>query len=93
MDGPTKIMIIRHGEKPMDKHVPPYGVTPDGEHDWESLTVQGWLRAGAVQFLFAPLSGKFVSPNLATPSAIFASKRREAKTMTTAARASGPCKP
>jgi hypothetical protein len=71
----AKVMIIRHGEKPTVKHQPPYGVTADGEQDWESLTVRGWLRAGALETLFAPSRGPL--PNhLAKPSVIYASKPR-----------------
>jgi hypothetical protein len=39
----TKIMIIRHVEKPSSAlpQVPPYGVTDTGDQDPESLTIQG----------------------------------------------------
>jgi hypothetical protein len=46
-------MFIRHGEKPTGQG-PPYGVSADGEHDPESLTVTGWTRAGALVGLFDP---------------------------------------
>lgn len=70
---PTKIMIIRHAEKPLDGHAP-YGVNSDGVGDGESLTVQGWQRAGALADLFAPSRGPFQDPNLATPNFVYASK-------------------
>jgi broad specificity phosphatase PhoE len=69
-------MVIRHGEKPSVKHRPPYGVTADGEQDWESLTVRGWLRAGALQNLFAPSRGR-VDDQLATPTIIYVSRPRD----------------
>jgi len=76
MSSALKVMIIRHGEKPMRKHQAPYGITEDGEQDWDSLTVQGWQRAGALQGLFAPPHGPPTNSNLTQPSAIYASKRR-----------------
>lgn len=69
----TKIMIIRHAEKPSGKGAP-YGVNSDGVGDPESLTVQGWQRAGALADLFAPSRGSLQDPHLATPQFIFASK-------------------
>jgi hypothetical protein len=77
MTTPSKVMIIRHGEKPTIKHQPPFGVTADGEQDWESLTVRGWLRAGALEALFAPSNGPPPKPALAKPSLIYASKPRD----------------
>jgi hypothetical protein len=51
---PTRIMFIRHAEKP---HEPPCenddGVKRSGENDEESLTVRGWQRAGALVHFFA----------------------------------------
>jgi hypothetical protein len=72
----SKVMVIRHGEKPTAKHQPPYGVTADGEQDWESLTVRGWLRAGALETLFDPSRGQVNQP-LAKPTVIYASKPRD----------------
>lgn len=66
---PTKILIIRHAEKPA-KDGPPYGVTRKGERSKESLTVRGWQRAGALTNLFA-LDGH---NQLAQPQFLFASK-------------------
>ena len=54
--GPDVIMIIRHAEKPTGSGAP-YGITADGKKDSESLTVQGWTRAGALTGLFAPRDG------------------------------------
>ncbi len=51
---PSRIMFIRHAEKP---HKPPCenddGVKKSGEQDEESLTVRGWQRAGALVHFFA----------------------------------------
>lgn len=77
MSGPTKVMIIRHGEKPTIKHQPPFGVTLDGEEDWESLTVRGWLRASGLARLFNPVKGAFPNDALARPTSIYASAPRE----------------
>lgn len=71
MATPTKIMVIRHGEKPTVKHTPPFGVDIDGNQDWYSLIVVGWQRAGALLKLFDPNGGCL--PNLAVPGLIYAS--------------------
>ena len=67
----TRIMIIRHGEKP--DNPPPHGVTAKGDHDIQSLTVQGWQRAGALAAFFAPTNGPLQSPLISTPGTILAS--------------------
>ena len=64
------IMIIRHAEKPAGAEAP-YGIDVDGNPDKHSLTVRGWMRAGALVPLFAPGSG-ISRPGLARPTAIFA---------------------
>ena len=68
----TKIMLIRHAEKPINFQ-PPYGVTCEGERDGESLTVRGWQRAGALASFFAPADGSFPDPSLARPQFLYAS--------------------
>jgi len=51
MTSALKIMIIRHGEKPVAKNQPPFGVNKDGEQNWDSLSVRGWQRSpAAVRF-------------------------------------------
>jgi broad specificity phosphatase PhoE len=50
------IMLIRHAEKPLHPDGP-CGVTPHGQEDPHSLTVTGWIRAGALVQLFAPAHG------------------------------------
>jgi broad specificity phosphatase PhoE len=66
----TKIMMIRHGEKPDGKQT---GIDADGKEDAEELVVRGWQRSGALVRLFAPQGGKFTDPHLAQPNTIFAS--------------------
>jgi len=70
---PTKIMIIRHAEKPLLTQTPQVnGVNVNGDIDQDSLIVQGWQRAGALAVLFAPTRGPLQDPNLATPNFIYA---------------------
>lgn len=69
----TKIMVIRHAEKPDDSGVR-HGVTAKGERDSESLTIRGWQRAGAYVCFFAPSAGPLQHPAIATPRHLFASK-------------------
>ena len=72
----TKIMIIRHGEKPADPkpHGPPFGVNVDGIRDLHSLIAQGWQRAGALANFFAPTNGKLQNEAIAIPTTVFACK-------------------
>jgi hypothetical protein len=69
----TKIMLIRHAEKP-PSNPPPHGVSIKGDHDKESLIVQGWQRAGALTVYFAPSVGPFQNSQIATPKFIYASE-------------------
>lgn len=66
---PTKVMIIRHGEKPTSDKT---GVDKDGSTDDEALIVRGWQRAGALARFFAPLDGHFQAPGIACPQRIYA---------------------
>lgn len=68
----TKIMLIRHAEKPSDDGSVA-GVSPAGQTDPDALVVRGWQRAGALVRFFAPLHGAFADQRLATPDVIFAS--------------------
>jgi hypothetical protein len=68
----TKIMLIRHAEKPSDDGTV-RGVSMAGSQDQEELVVRGWQRSGALVRLFAPLNGQFVHHQLTTPRVIFAS--------------------
>jgi hypothetical protein len=62
-------MIIRHAEKPISGDA--HGVTPDGDHDRDSLTVSGWVRAGALIELFASAS-RPPQVGLGSPERIYA---------------------
>ena len=74
--GATKIMVIRHGEKPGSYNGQQYaGVnnlgTVAGNDATKHLVTLGWERAGALVTLFAPPWGP--KPSLATPQFLFAS--------------------
>jgi len=69
----TKIMLIRHAEKPSSKP-PIQGVNVNGDPDKESLIVQGWQRAGALAVFFAPSVGPLQNSEIATPATIYASQ-------------------
>ena len=66
----TKVMIIRHAERP-DKEGKAKGVTAEGKHDDGSLTVQGWQRAGALAIFF---SKPDVASGLEVLAVIYASR-------------------
>ena len=62
------IMLIRHAEKPMHTAGSPRGVNPEGLQDSHSLTVTGWVRAGALVELFAPSRGEPFRRRCADPT-------------------------
>src|SRR5262245_8189281 len=68
-----KIMLLRHGEKPA-KDLAPFGVTPFGKRDKESLVVRCWQRAGALSNLFAAPDIQTNYPFLTKPQFLIASK-------------------
>jgi hypothetical protein len=75
--GPTKIMVIRHAEKPGNYNGVRYsGVnhlgTISGDTGKNHLVTLGWERAGALVTLFAPPWGPKTSA-LASPQFLFAS--------------------
>ncbi|ACB94514.1 hypothetical protein [Beijerinckia indica] len=75
----SKIMLIRHSEKPGKDpaQLPPVirGVAPDGTKSKDSLSVRGWQRAGALVRFFDPLPEKTEPESaIARPSALFACK-------------------
>ncbi len=91
---PTKLLIIRHAEKPDDGAG---GVTEVGAIDKKSLTPIGWERAGALAVLFA---NPTLRPGLARPDHVYAAapeqaggggsaSRRPYETVVPAARALG----
>jgi hypothetical protein len=74
--GATKIMVIRHAEKPGPYNGTQYfGVNQTGDtagaKGTKDLITTGWQRAGALVTLFAPPWGP--KPGLATPAYLFAS--------------------
>ena len=72
---PSKIMIIRHAEKPPNppNKTGPWDVQLDGKSgDGKSLIVQGWQRAGALSSFFAPYKSKPVNPEIVMPHHIYA---------------------
>lgn len=71
----SKIMVIRHAEKP-DDSVGTQGVDERGRPDPRELAVRGWQRAGALVRFYAPRDGHFADPRLAMPSVIFAASPR-----------------
>lgn len=75
LKAPTLVMFIRHGEKPSD-HGTPRGIDHSGEHDNHSLSVRGWMRAGALAGLLAhaPLTAH---PEIHPPERIVATKPSE----------------
>jgi broad specificity phosphatase PhoE len=64
----TKIMVIRHAEKPTDKDG---GVDQNGQADKHDLIVRGWQRAGALARFFAKPDP---ATSIATPATIFATE-------------------
>jgi hypothetical protein len=72
MAQPTKIMLIRHAEKPAvidnENHL---GIRSDGTEDKDSLIVRGWQRAGALCTLFGPAQAG-AGRGLAVPDHIYA---------------------
>ena len=72
---PCKIMIIRHAEKP---HKDPskkglWDVQLDGQNgSGQSLIVQGWQRAGALNAFFAPYNAAPANSAIAKPDYIYA---------------------
>src|SRR5271165_1924805 len=70
--GATKIMVIRHAEKPDTYNQQAYlGVDATGTQDPESLVTLGWERAGGLVTLFAPPWGP-KGPTLKQPQWIYA---------------------
>jgi hypothetical protein len=65
----TKIMLIRHAEKPNGD----VGLMPDGAQNPEARTALGWTRANALVGLFALANEASPRPPLARPKSLFAS--------------------
>jgi hypothetical protein len=72
---PSKIMIIRHAEKPPNppNKTGPWDVQENGQSGGgKSLIVPGWQRAGALNAFFAPYKSKPANPEIETPHHIYA---------------------
>jgi hypothetical protein len=72
---PSKIMIIRHAEKPPNppNKSGPWDVQVNGQPGkGKSLIVPGWQRAGALNAFFAPYKAKPENKKIATPDYIYA---------------------
>lgn len=70
MANATKIMVIRHAEKPTGSF---QGVDIDGNSGDKDLIVHGWQRAGALARFFAPVTSSFQHPGIEQPGFLFAS--------------------
>ena len=72
---PSKIMIIRHAEKPPKppNKTGPWDVLVNGQSGTgDSLIVPGWQRAGALNAFFAPYKATPTNAEIATPNYIYA---------------------
>ena len=70
MNYPT-LMLIRHAEKPAAGE---RAVNRQGAEDRQSLSVTGWMRAGALVSLFAPADGRDRRPLLPQPRHLVAAR-------------------
>ena len=78
--GATKIMIIRHAEKPVGQI---NGVDASGNQDPNSLIPQGWQRAGALVALFGSSFGPLPAPtHLFAPNQFGSGSKRPFETIT-----------
>lgn len=68
-------MLIRHAEKPVGENP---GIDRQGRPDAASLSVDGWLRAGALLPFFAPHDVQRQPPQILRPKYIFAARPTEA---------------
>ena len=66
-----QVIVIRHAQKPTS-HPKHLGVREDGTSDPESLTVRGWLHAGAIAAVFGGPGSHPVEAHLERPEFIFA---------------------
>lgn len=66
----TKLMVIRHAEKP-DPLAGIAGISEAGVPDKDELSVKGWRRAGALVRFFNPHPTGNLQAGIAVPGAIF----------------------
>lgn len=71
--GTPTIMIIRHGEKPVDEYkgidLIGHDSHPSGKDD---LIPQGWMRSGALGRFFVPQQGQLPPPGIVVPTQLYA---------------------
>jgi hypothetical protein len=81
----TKIMLIRHAEKPTSTA---NGINIDGDPDSSSLIPQGWQRAGALNGLFTSAIGPLPIPDFLFAPNLYSSDT-PAETQTSTAKQHG----
>ena len=69
-----QVIVIRHAQKPTS-HPKHLGVREDGTNNSESLTVRGWLHAGALTAVFGGPGAHPVEARLDRPDFIFVAGR------------------
>lgn len=74
---PSKVMVIRHAEKPGKGSGAAAGIDLSGAQDEKSLTVEGWQRAGALTLFLSERNSRLASLGLAVPDVIFATGIRQ----------------
>ena len=78
---PTKIMLIRHAEKPIPDGAP--GLDPNGEPDPESLSAIGWERAKKLVGFFSQPAAKHIEkPDFVFAAAPEVGSKRPSETVT-----------
>lgn len=78
--GATKVMLIRHAEKPVGQI---NGIDESGNQDPNSLIPQGWQRAGALVPLFSSSFGPLPTPtHLFAPNVFGSGSKRPFETIT-----------
>ncbi|RBP08580.1 hypothetical protein DFR50_12562 [Roseiarcus fermentans] len=86
---PTRIMIIRHAEKPVPDRAP--GFTADGSPDLRSLSETGWERARRLVGFFAQPSARHIErPDVVFAAAADEGSKRPAQTVIPLAQALWP---
>jgi hypothetical protein len=79
MNDGSSIMLIRHAEKPEEGEL---AVNRRGHPDAQSLSVTGWMRAGAlVRFFLAP-DGRGAEPHIVRPQHLVAARATDARPST-----------
>ncbi len=78
---PSRIMIIRHAEKPVPDGAP--GIAPDGSPDPKSLSEAGWERANKLVATFSqPTVREIEKPDVVFAASPEVGSKRPAQTVT-----------